>query len=52
MHGKTAETYYSPMILLMGLQYTMYLSTDRGSSLVVNDCTMDVRLTLDRPSTP
>ena len=34
------------------LQYTMYLSTARGSSLAVNDRTMDVRVTGDRPSTP
>ena len=34
------------------LQYTMYLSTARGSSLAVNDRTMDVRVTSDRPSTP
>ena len=33
-------------------QYTMYPSTARGSSLAVNDQTMDVRLTSDRPSTP
>ena len=34
------------------LQYTMYLSTARGSSLAVNDRTVDVRVTSDRPSTP
>ena len=34
------------------VQYTMYPSTDRGSSLAVNYRTMDVRVTLDRPSTP
>ena len=34
------------------VQYTMYPSTARGSSLAVNDCTMDVRVTSDRPSTP
>ena len=34
------------------LQYTMYVSTARGSSLGVNDRTMDVRVTSDRPSTP
>ena len=34
------------------MQYTMYLSTARGSSLAVNDRTMDVRVTSDRPSTP
>ena len=33
------------------LQYTMYLSTAKGSSLAVDDCTMDVRVTSDRPST-
>ena len=33
----------------MELQYTMYLSTARGSSLAVNDHTMDVRVTSDRP---
>ena len=34
------------------LQYTMYLSTVRSGSLAVNDRTMDVQVTLDRPSTP
>ena len=34
------------------VQYTMYLSTARGSSLAVNDCTMYVQVTSDRPSTP
>ena len=34
------------------LQYTMYLSTARGSSLADNDRTMDVRVLSDRPSTP
>ena len=34
------------------LQYTRYTSTDRGSSLAVNDLTMEVRVTSDRPSTP
>ena len=34
------------------VQYTMYHSTSRGSSLAVNDCTMDVRVMSDRPSTP
>ena len=33
------------------MQYTMYPSTVRGSSLAVNDRTMDVRVTSDRPST-
>ena len=33
------------------LQYTMYPSTARGSSLAANDRTMDVRLTPDRLST-
>ena len=35
-----------------GVQYTMYPSTARGSSLAVNDRTMDVRVTSDRSSTP
>ena len=34
------------------LQYTRYPSTSRGSSLAVNDRTLDVRVTSDRPSTP
>ena len=34
------------------LQYTRYPSTARGSYLAVNDCTLDVQLTLDRPTTP
>ena len=34
------------------LQYTRYPSTSRGSSLAVNYCTLDVRVTSDRPSTP
>ena len=34
------------------LQYTKYPSTDRGSSLAVNDRTLDVRVTSDVPSTP
>ena len=34
------------------LQYTMYPSTSRGSSQAVNDRTMDIRVTSDRPSTP
>ena len=34
------------------LQYTRHPSTARGSSLVVNDRTLDVRVTSDRPSTP
>ena len=33
------------------MQYTMYFSTDRGSSLAVNDRTLDVRVTSDRPIT-
>ena len=35
-----------------GVQDTRYPSTARGSSLAVNDCTLDVRVTSDRPSTP
>ena len=38
--------------ILTSLQYTMYLSTARGSSLAINDRTMDVQVTSDRPSTP
>ena len=34
------------------LQYNRYPSTARGISLAVNDRTMDVRVTSDRPSTP
>ena len=34
------------------LQYTRYPSTARGSSLAVNDSTLDVQVTSDRPSTP
>ena len=34
------------------VQYTRYPSTARGISLAVNDHTMDVRVTSDRPSTP
>ena len=34
------------------VQYTIYPSTTRGSSLAVNDCTVDVRVKSDRPSTP
>ena len=34
------------------LQYIMYLSTARGSSLAVNDRTMNVRVTSDIPITP
>ena len=41
-----------PLVTCYTLQYTMYLSTARGSSLAVNDRTMDVRVTSDRPSTP
>ena len=36
----------------IAVQYNMYPSTARGSSLAVNDCTMDVRVMSDRPSTP
>ena len=38
--------------LCFGMQYTMYPSTAKGISLAVNDRTMDVRVTSDRPSTP
>ena len=38
--------YFEPM------QYTRYPSTASSSSLAVNDCTLDVRVTSDRPSTP
>ena len=34
------------------VQYTRYPSTARGSSLAVNDRTLDVQITSDRPSTP
>ena len=34
------------------LHYTMYPPTAIGSSLAVNDRTMDVRVMSDRPSTP
>ena len=59
---QSSTTYYVPRNihftdLLHGIlpghrtmQYTMYLSTAKGSSLAVNDRTMDVRVTSDRPS--
>ena len=34
------------------VQYTMNPSTARGSSLAVNDHTLGVQVTPDRPSTP
>ena len=40
---------YLKMIMM---QYTRYPSTARGSSLAVNDCTLDIKVTSDIPSTP
>ena len=39
-------------IFCVHVQYTRYPSTARGSSLAVNDSTLDVRVTSDRPITP
>ena len=36
---------------VVAVQYTRYPSTDRGSSLAVNNLTLDIRVTSDRPST-
>ena len=38
--------------LTVALQYTRDPSIPRGSSLAVNDRTLDVRVTSDRPNTP
>ena len=53
------KNYWVPVTLIyygskeqVGLQYTRYPSTARCSSLAVNDRTLDVRVTSDRPSTP
>ena len=46
------DVMHEEAVNLGGLQYTMYPSTDRGSSLAVNDRTMDVQLMSDRPITP
>ena len=40
------------IFFLGALQYTRYPSTAIGSSLAVNDCTLDILVTSDRPSTP
>ena len=47
--GINLASTYSKVIGAM--QYTRYPSTARGSSLAVNDRTLDVRVTSDRPST-
>ena len=47
----TSSCYVDPMLGFEHLEYTRYPSTARGSSLAVNDCTLDVRVTSDRPST-
>ena len=37
---------------ICAFQYSRYPSTARGISLAVNDCTLDVQVTSDRPITP
>ena len=40
------------LLLIGGMQYTKYPSTNRGSFLAFNDRTLDVQVTSDRPITP